>query len=82
MVDYQGKPQVVVNATGKVRSYDLATGKEIWSCAGQTANSIPSPVASADTVYVTSGFRGSALYAIRSGPHGRPYRHRCHSLAP
>jgi outer membrane protein assembly factor BamB len=70
IVDYQGKPQVVVNATGKVRSYDLATGKEIWSCAGQTANSIPSPVASADTVYVTSGFRGSALYAIALGHTG------------
>ena len=70
VVDYKGKPQVVVNATGKVRSYDLATGKEIWSCAGQTANAIPSPVASADTVYVTSGFRGSALYAIRLGRTG------------
>jgi outer membrane protein assembly factor BamB len=70
VVDYQGKPQVVVNATGKVRSYDLATGKEIWSCAGQTANAIPSPVASGDTVYVTSGFRGSALYAIRLGHTG------------
>jgi outer membrane protein assembly factor BamB len=70
VIDFQGKPQVVVNATGKVRSYDLATGKEIWSCAGQTANAIPSPVASADTVYVTSGFRGSALYAIRLGRTG------------
>jgi outer membrane protein assembly factor BamB len=70
VVDYQGKPQVVVNATGKVRSYDVATGKELWSCAGQTANSIPSPVASADTVYVTSGFRGSALFAIQLGRTG------------
>jgi outer membrane protein assembly factor BamB len=70
VVDYQGKPQVVVNATGKVRSYDLATGKELWSCAGQTVNAIPSPVASADTVYVTSGFRGSALFAIRLGRTG------------
>jgi len=70
VIDYQGKPQVVVNATGKVRSYDLATGKEVWSCAGQTANAIPSPVASGDTVYVTSGFRGSALYAIALGHTG------------
>jgi outer membrane protein assembly factor BamB len=70
VIDYQGKPQVVVNATGKVRSYDLASGKELWSCAGQTVNAIPSPVASADTVYVTSGFRGSALFAIRLGRTG------------
>lgn len=60
-----GKPQVVVNATRKVRSYDLATGKQLWECAGQTVNAIPSPVADADTVYVTSGFRGSALFAFR-----------------
>ncbi len=70
VVEYQGKPQVIVNATGKVRSYDLATGKEIWSCAGQTANAIPTPVAEGDTVYVTSGFRGSALYAIQLGHTG------------
>jgi outer membrane protein assembly factor BamB len=70
IVEYEGKPQAVVNATGKVRSYDIATGKELWSCAGQTVNAIPTPVASADTVYITSGFRGSALYAIALGRTG------------
>lgn len=65
VIDNQGKPQIVVNATRKVRSYDLATGKQVWECAGQTANAIPSPVATADTVYLTSGFRGSALFALR-----------------
>jgi outer membrane protein assembly factor BamB len=70
IVQFDGQKQVVVNATGKVRSYDLATGKELWSCAGQTANAIPSPVAQADVVYVTSGFRGSALQAIRLGRTG------------
>ncbi len=70
IVDYQGKPQVIVNATKNVRSYDLATGKEIWSCAGQTPNAIPSPVCSGDVVYLTSGFRGNALYAIQLGHTG------------
>ena len=70
VVDFNGQRQVVVNATGKVRSYDLATGKELWSCAGQTANAIPSPVAHGDVVYVTSGFRGNALEAIRLGRTG------------
>jgi len=64
VVEHAGKQQVVVNATGKVRSYDLATGKELWSCAGQSVNAIPTPVASADTVFVTSGFRSHALYAF------------------
>jgi outer membrane protein assembly factor BamB len=70
VVDYQGKKQVVVNASTKVRSYDLATGKELWMCGGQTDNAIPCAVADADTVYVTSGFRGAALQAIQLGRTG------------
>jgi outer membrane protein assembly factor BamB len=70
ILDFNGQKQVVVNATKNVRSYDLATGKEIWSCAGQTANAIPSPVAANGMVYLTSGFRGSALQAIRLGRSG------------
>jgi outer membrane protein assembly factor BamB len=70
IVEFNGQKQVVVNATGKVRSYDLANGKELWSCGGQTANAIPSPVAQADVVYLTSGFRGSVVQAIRLGRTG------------
>jgi outer membrane protein assembly factor BamB len=70
VVEHNQKFQVVVNSTQKVRSYDLETGKELWSCAGQTVNAIPSPVADADTVYVTSGFRGSALFAFALGRTG------------
>lgn len=70
VVEHNNKFEVVVNSTRKVRSYDLETGKELWSCAGQTANAIPSPVADRDTVYVTSGFRGSALFAFALGHTG------------
>jgi len=70
IVEFNGQKQVVVNATKKVRSYDLATGKELWSCGGQTANAIPSPVAQDGMVYLTSGFRGNALQAIRLGRTG------------
>jgi len=70
IVEHDQKLQVVVNATGKVRSYDFGTGKEIWSCSGQTPNAIPTPVADADTVYCTSGFRGAALYAIKLNASG------------
>jgi len=70
ILEFNGQKQVIVNATKKVRSYDLATGKEIWSCSGQTANAIPSPVAADGIVYLTSGFRGSALQAIRLGRTG------------
>jgi len=70
IVEFNGQKQVVVNATGKIRSYDLYTGKELWSCGGQTANAIPSPVTQGDIVYVTSGFRGNALQAIHLGRTG------------
>lgn len=70
IVDFQGRKQVIVNATKAVRSYDLESGKELWSCGGQTPNAIPSPVSSGDVVYLTSGFRGAALQAVRLGKTG------------
>ena len=65
IVEYNGKAQVVASATNLTRGYDLATGKLIWQCGGMTANAIPSPVAANGIIYVTSGFRGNALQAIR-----------------
>lgn len=62
--------QVVTAASNRVRSYDLASGKVIWECSGLTGNVIPTPVAANGVVYVTSGFRGSALMAIRLGRAG------------
>ena len=65
VVEHNGNPQVIVNATRRTRSYDLATGEVLWECGGMTANTIPSPVTANGIVYVTSGFRGNALQAIR-----------------
>ncbi len=65
VVEHNGTPQVIVNATGKISSYDLNTGKMIWQCGGMTVNAIPMPVSANGIVYVTTGFRGSALVAIR-----------------
>ena len=65
------RAQVVVSATEAIRSYDLKTGELIWSCTGMTANTIPTPVYDREFVYCTSGFRGSALLAIRyADAHG------------
>jgi outer membrane protein assembly factor BamB len=60
-----GKPQVITNGSRKIRSYDLASGKLIWECAGMTANAVPTPVERDGIVYLTSGFGGSALMAVR-----------------
>jgi outer membrane protein assembly factor BamB len=64
VVEHGGKFQVVVNGTNRVRSYDLATGKELWRCGGMTINAIPSPVAADGVVYVMSGYKGSCAVAI------------------
>lgn len=70
IVAQDGKAQVITDASSKIRSYDLATGKLIWECRGLTANVIPSPVAAEGMVYCMSGFRGNALLAIRLGRAG------------
>ena len=66
----EGKMQVVVSATNRIRSYDVGTGEMIWQCGGQTQNVIPSPIVSGGLVFCTSGFRGSELQAIELGHTG------------
>lgn len=70
VVEHDGRRQVVVNGMNKIRSYDLSTGELLWQCAGTTLNAIPSPVAGQGLVFVTAGFHGNALYAIRRGSRG------------
>jgi outer membrane protein assembly factor BamB len=65
VVTEEGRSQVVTSGTNRVRSYDLETGALLWEGSGLTANVIPSPVSAEGMVYLTSGFRGNALRAIR-----------------
>jgi outer membrane protein assembly factor BamB len=70
IIERDGKAQAVVAATGKIRSYDVASGEVLWECGGLTRNVIPCPVAGAGMVYCMSGFQGNALLAIRLGRTG------------
>jgi outer membrane protein assembly factor BamB len=65
IVDVGGRAQVITSATGRVRSYDLANGELLWHATGMTANAIPTPVHADGLVFLTSGFRGNALMAVR-----------------
>jgi outer membrane protein assembly factor BamB len=69
-VEFDGKIQIVTNATKLVRSYDLKTGDIIWQCSGQTQNVIPSPVAGLGMVFCVSGFSGNKIQAIELGHEG------------
>lgn len=65
VVEHGGRTQVITSATNRVRSYDADTGDPIWQTTGMTLNAIPSPVYANGVVYLTSGFRGSKLLAVR-----------------
>jgi outer membrane protein assembly factor BamB len=65
VVEHAGRAQVITSATSRVRSYDLATGELVWQASGMTANAIPTPVHADGIVYLTSGFRGNALLAVK-----------------
>jgi outer membrane protein assembly factor BamB len=67
---HEGRKQVVLSASGKVRSYDFQTGKQIWECAGLGRNVIPAPVQYKDLVIVQSGYVQPNMMAIRLGRTG------------
>ena len=65
VVESDGSAQVITSATNRVRSYDLETGRVVWESEGVTLNAIPSPVSADGIVFVTSGYRGNRLMAVR-----------------
>lgn len=69
VIEHQGKAQVIVNATNRVCSYDLESGKKLWETGGMTVNAIPSAVSADGVVYCMSGYQGAAAMAI---PLDRP----------
>ncbi len=64
IVEHDGKMQVVVSATNRIRGYDLATGVEIWECAGMSTNVVGSPVYADGVVYAGSSYEKRAMLAI------------------
>ena len=70
IVEFDGKKQVVMSATKRIRSYDLKTGTQLWECGGMTDNVIPTPVTEDGIFYAISGFRGASLLAIKLGHSG------------
>lgn len=71
VVEHEGKPQVIVSATKRVRGYDLATGAQLWECAGLTENVVSSPVYTDGVVIAGNSYYSQAMLAIRlSGAKG------------
>ncbi len=70
IVEVGGKLQAIIAATNRTRSYDTATGEIVWEAAGLTPNVIPTPVTGHGMIYVTSGFQGYSLQAIKLTSRG------------
>ena len=65
IVEVDGKPQVLVSATKRVRGYDLATGKQIWECAGLTENVVASPIYTQGILVAGNSYYQQSMVAIR-----------------
>lgn len=70
VVEVNGRKQIILAASAKVRAYDYQTGKLIWQCAGLGSNVIPAPVIHNNTVIVMSGHREPNRMAIKLGREG------------
>ena len=65
IVDHDGRKQVITTGQNKVRSYDLDTGQELWTCGGQQQRPVASPVKYGDMVVVGSSKGGSFMGAFK-----------------
>lgn len=62
--DNRGREQIVMNGQTAARGYELASGKELWRCGGQTQRPCASAVATNGVAFIGSGFRGSFIGAF------------------
>src|SRR5262249_11491784 len=65
VVELDGKPQLIVPGTNRLRGYDLATGEVIWECGGLSSNIVASPVSANGFVYAGSSYDTRAMLAVK-----------------
>lgn len=65
VVEVDGKAQVIASATKRIRGYDLATGEQIWECAGLSQNVVSSPVHYNGILISGMSYYEQAMVAIR-----------------
>ncbi len=64
------RAELITAGTEAIIAYDPATGKELWRHEGVKSNTIPSPVANSQMVYVSAGFPAKIAMAINLGGTG------------
>jgi len=63
------RDEIIVSSEHRVYAYDPASGKEIWSCAGNFVEVTPTPVVGHNLLFCCSGRSGPTL-AIKGGGTG------------
>jgi len=69
-VELDGRRQLVVSGSKRVRGYAAETGRPLWECGGLGFNPIPTPVRFEDTALVMSGAQDPRLLSIELGGTG------------
>ena len=65
VVEVDGKPQVIVSATKRIRGYDLETGAQIWECAGLSDNVVATPIYTKGILVAGNSYYQRAMLGIR-----------------
>jgi len=65
VVEWEGRNQLIVPGSHRVRAYDLQTGEVIWECGGLSKNIVASPVAGEGMVFLGSSYEIRSMLGIR-----------------
>lgn len=65
-----GREEMIVSTSGKIRAFDPATGKELWTCRGIRGAELCPSVAVHDGVVFVIGTPGGAAMAVKAGGSG------------
>ena len=65
VVEHEGKKQLLVAGTNRIRSYDLENGNVIWQCGGMSHNIVATPVHENGMVFFGSSYESRQMIGIR-----------------
>lgn len=65
IVEVEGRPLVIVSASGRIRAHDLEDGELIWECGGLSMNVVATPVAGDGMLFAGSSYEKQSMLGIR-----------------
>jgi outer membrane protein assembly factor BamB len=69
VVDTAGRRELIMSFPMKMKAFDPATGKELWSCAGLNPLVYTSPVHAEGVVIAMGGYKGNSI-GVKTGGSG------------